>query len=147
MNCGGRDDNKNSAVVSKSDEITIGMIIKKYKSTYKRFTPVYSPAIGEDVLFNMSGFKHLVFKNNRRRPNKVIYSRLVLIPLIKPVIHACEEVVEVRVGSEDVKGERLSVEYRALEARVGKGSARVRVVIKKIGKNGKYYFQSVIKIN
>lgn len=130
-----------------ASEITMNTIIKKYKNSYQKFTPVYSSAIGDDVYFNMSGFKHLIYKNNRRRPNSIIYSRLVLIPLIKPVIHACEETTETRTGVEDVKGEPLKVEYRALEARVGKSSARVRVVVKKIGKNGKYYFQSVMKIN
>ena len=130
-----------------NNKLEFSEIINKYKSNYKRFTPAYSPALGENIFFNMSGFKHLVFKGKHRRPNKVIYSRMVLIPLIKPVINNCDKIVETRNRTENIKGTRLNVEYRALEARVGKSSARVRVVVKKIGKNGKYYFQSVMKYN
>ena len=129
------------------NELAMSQIINKYKATYKKFKPTYSPALDEDIHFNMSGFKHLIFKGKHRRPNKVIYSRMVLVPLIKPVIHRCNKVTEVRKAVEGVKGQKLEVKYCALEARVGKSSARVRVVVKKIGKNGKYYFQSIMKIN
>ena len=129
------------------NQISISQIIAKYENAYKRFTPTHSPAIGEDIYFNMSGFKHLIFKGKHRRPNKIIYSRMVLIPLIKPVIHSCQKEVEIRHAIEDVKGKPLSVTYYALEARVGKSSTRVRVVVKKIGKNGKFYFQSIMKYN
>ena len=133
--------------LSSQNELPISQIIDKYKTSYKRFKPTYSPALDEDIQFNMSGFKHLVFKGKHRRPNKVIYSRMVLIPLIKPVIHECNKITETREVIENVKGKKLKVKYCALEAKVGKSSTRVRVVVKKIGKNGKYYFQSVMKYN
>ena len=120
-------------------------IVSKYKIMYKNYTPVYSLALGEMVYFNMAGFKHLIFKRGHRRPNRVIYSRMVLVSLIKPVIHASENVIEVRTGVEIMKGLEVKVKYCALEARVGKSSTRVRVVVKKIGDNGKYYFQSIMK--
>ena len=129
------------------NEIPINMIISKYEKSYKRFTPIYSQAINEEIYFNMAGFKHLIFKGKHRRPNKVIYSRMVLIPLIKPVIHNCQKETEIRQAIETIKGKELPVTYYALEARVGKSSTRVRVVIKKIGKNGKFYFQSIMKYN
>ena len=138
---------KNRRPYPVSDELTISQIIDKYKSSYRHLKPVYSPALGETIQFNMSGFKHLIFKGKHRRPNKIIYSRMVLIPLIKPVIRNCNKITEIRSGIEDVKGKKLKVKYCALEARVGKSSTRVRVVVKKIGKNGKYYFQSVMKYN
>lgn len=132
---------------SNQNEISINQIINKYKATYKRLTPIYSPAIGEEIVFGMSGFKHLLFKNKHRRPNKVIYSRMILIPLIKPVIHNCQEPTDKRTTTETIEGKPTKATYYALEARVGKSSTRVRVVIKKIGKNGKYHFQSVMKYN
>ncbi|MBR0372850.1 hypothetical protein IJH72_02850 [Candidatus Saccharibacteria bacterium] len=113
------------------NEIPINQIIKKYEKTYKRLTPIKSPAINEDIYFNMPGFKHLIFKNKHRRPNKVIYSRMVLIPLIKPVICNCQKPVEKRILTEKIEGKTIKVTYYALEARVGKSSTRVRVVVKK----------------
>lgn len=66
-------------------------LIEKYRAEYKKLSPIYSEAIGEKVHFNMFGFKHLVFKGKHRRETKVIFNRLVLIPLIAPVIRNCAE--------------------------------------------------------
>ena len=95
----------------------------------------------------MSGFNHLIFKKGHRRKNDVIYTRMVLIPLIKPVIKNCEEVTEIRKRTERIGNKDVKVVYRALEARVGKSSTRVKVVTKRIGDKGKYYFQSIMKYN
>ncbi len=60
-----------------SDErIPTSDYIGKYKAMYKLLKPIYSKAIGDKVYFNMPGFKHLVFKNNRRRDTKAILNRL-----------------------------------------------------------------------
>ena len=40
---------------------------------------------------------------------------------------------------------KVEVIYHALEARVGRKSVRIRVVVRKIGKLGKYYFFSIMK--
>ena len=130
-----------------TNELGIQEIISKYKTIYKRIKPVSSPAIGDEVHFNMPGFKHLIFKGKHRRDNKTIYNRLVLVPLIKPVIENCDEETEVRVRRELIDGKKTKVTYYALEARVGKSEVRVRVVTRKIGENGKHYFQSVMKFN
>lgn len=78
---------------------SIREVIEKYKAIYQKLQPVYSPALNEKVFFNMSGFKHLVFKKHHRRNSKVIY----------------------------------------------KSSARIKVVVRKNGIKGKYYFQSIMK--
>ncbi|MBR2543346.1 hypothetical protein IKF03_02005 [Candidatus Saccharibacteria bacterium] len=122
-------------------------VIEKYKNFYNRLTPIYSDAIKEQVYFNMAGFKHLIFKNKHRRKNSEIYNRMVLIPLIRPVIRKCKNEIETRIREEIIDGKEVVVEYKALEAKVGKSSTRVRVVIKKIGKKGRYYFQSIMKYN
>lgn len=72
---------------------------------------------------------------------------MVLIPLIKPVIRKCTKVTETRTRIEKVNDKETKATYKALEARVGKSSTRVKVVIKKSGENGKYYFQSIMKYN
>ncbi len=71
------------------ERIITSEYIDKYKNMYKYLKPIYSKAIGDKVYFNMPGFKHLVFKGGHRRTTRTILNRLVLIPLIAPVIHNC----------------------------------------------------------
>lgn len=130
--------------VSKLD---LSGVVSKYKAIYQKITPVYSEAIGDKVYFNMRGFKHLIFKNKHRRANEAIYNRLVLIPLIVPVIKNCKEEVEIRIKREEIDGKSVRVTYFALESRVGNSDARVRVVTRKVGEKGKHYFQSIMKYN
>ena len=120
-------------------------LVDKYRAEYQKLRPIKSKAIGEKVYFNMPGFKHLVFKGKHRRQSSAIFNRLVLIPLIAPVIHNCEEEVEVRIRNEVIDGKKVKVTYYALEAHVGKDSVRVRVVTRKVGEKGKHYFQSIMK--
>lgn len=120
-------------------------LVEKYRAKYERIKPTYSRAIGEKVFFNVFGFKHLIFKGKHRREAKVIFDRLVLVPLIVPVINKCEEEIEIRIRRETIEGKKTKVTYYALESYVGKENVRVRVVTRKIGENGKHYFQSVMK--
>lgn len=120
-------------------------LIKKYRAEYQSLRPIFSRAIGDDVHFNMPGFKHLIFKGKHRRETASIFNRLVLIPLIAPVIRNCEEEVEVRIRKEMIDGKKIKVTYYALEAHVGKNSVRVRVVTRKVGEKGDHYFQSIMK--
>lgn len=128
-----------------SDRVTTSEYIGRYKAIYKTLKPIHSKAIGEKVYFNMPGFKHLIFKGKHRRETKAILNRLVLIPLIAPVIHNCHEEFEIRIRKEIIDGKKVEVTYYALEAHVGKDSVRVRVVTRKVGKNGQHYFQSIMK--
>lgn len=127
------------------DRLPMKEVIDKYRSEYRKLSPTHSNAIGELIHFNMNGFKHLLFKGKHRRENKAIMNRLVLIPLIIPVIRNCDEETEIRVRRETIDGKRVRVTYYALEARVGKSSARVRVITRKVGEKGKHYFQSIMK--
>lgn len=120
-------------------------LLAKYRAEYIKLKPIHSKAIGEKVYFNMPGFKHLIFKGKHRRETAAIFNRLVLVPLIAPVIHNCSEEVEIRIRNEVVDGKKVKVTYYALEAHVGKDSVRVRVVTRKVGKKGKHYFQSIMK--
>lgn len=120
-------------------------LIAKYRAEYAKLKPIQSKAIGDKVYFNMFGFKHLIFKGKHRRDTKAVFNRLVLVPLIAPVIHNCDEEVEIRVRREVIKGIKVKVTYYALEAHVGKDSVRVRVVTRKVGEKGRHYFQSIMK--
>jgi hypothetical protein len=120
-------------------------LVAKYRSEYIKLKPIGSKAIGEDVHFNMVGFKHLIFKGRHRRETAAIFNRLVLIPLIAPVIYNCSEEVEIRIKREVVDGKKVKVTYYALESHVGKASVRVRVITRKVGREGKHYFHSIMK--
>jgi hypothetical protein len=127
------------------EKLPIEDIIKKYRVEYSCLRSVYSRAIGEKVYFNMFGFKHLIFKGKHRRENKTLFNRLILIPLIVPVIKNCNREMEIRQRYEVIRGKEVRVTYYALESKVGKGAVRVRVVTRKVGDKGKHYFQSIMK--
>jgi hypothetical protein len=127
------------------DKSTTHELITKYKSIFKNLKPILSPATNEIIYFNMTGFKHLVFKGKHRREKVAIYNRLVLIPLIIPVLRNSEEIIETRVRNEYMNDKKVKVTYLALEAYVGKDSVRVRVIVRKIGEKGHFYFYSVMK--
>ena len=93
----------------------------------------------------MAGFKHLIFKGKHRRETKTVVNRLVLVPLIFPVINNCEEEIEIRIRREIIDGKKIKVTYFALESYVGKDNTRVRVITRRVGKDGKHYFQSIMK--
>lgn len=120
-------------------------LVTKYRAEYAKLKPIHSKAIGDKVHFNMFGFKHLIFKGKHRRDTRTIFNRLVLVPLIAPVIHNCDEEVEIRVRREVIDGKKVKVTYYALQAHVGKDSVRVRVVTRKVGEKGQHYFQSIMK--
>ena len=128
-----------------SERITTKELIAKYRSSYSHIKPVKSPAIKDTVYFNMYGFKHLVFKGKHRRESQAIFNRLVLVPLIAPVIHKSDEAQEIRIRKEIIDGKKVKVIYHALEAHVGKDSVKVRVITRKVGKKGRHYFHSVMK--
>jgi hypothetical protein len=128
-----------------TERIKTSELVQKYKEIYQALKPIHSVPIGEDVHFNMFGFKHLIFKGQHRRETAAIYNRLVLVPLIAPVIRTCDEIVETRIRREFIDGKKVQVTYHALEAKVGKDSVRVRVVTRKVGEAGRHYFQSIMK--
>jgi hypothetical protein len=128
-----------------TERIPTKELIAKYKAIYTLLKPLRSRAIDADIHFNMPGFKHLIFKGKHRRETAAIYNRLVLVPLIAPVIHNCNEVIETRIRREFIDGKKVLVTYNALEARVGKDNPRVRVITRKVGESGKHYFQSIMK--
>lgn len=127
------------------EHITTEELVTKYRNSYRRIKPVESPAIKDIVYFNIYGFKHLIYKGKHRRESKAIFNRLVLVPLIAPVIHNCDEAQEIRIRKEIIDGKKITVTYHALEAHVGKDSVKVRVITRKVGKKGRHYFHSVMK--
>ena len=119
--------------------------ITRYRTLYARIGAVQCEPLGFRVAFTMVGFKHLVYKGNRRRPKHIFKSRLKLIPLAVPVLKNAIEVVETRIKKEEHYGQRCDVRYDALEAVVSKSNIRVRVIVRTIGKQGTPHFFSIMR--
>ncbi len=119
--------------------------IDRYRRIYDGINSVNSKCLDKRVVFTTPGFKHLVYKGGRRRPNKVIKSRLKLISLAVPVLKNSSEVIETRIRKENHYGQRLEIKYEAVEAVVSKSQIRVRVVVRTIGKKGTPHFFSIMK--
>jgi hypothetical protein len=65
--------------------------------------------------------------------------------MVISVLRNSEEIIETRVRNEYMNDKKVKVTYLALEAYVGKDSVRVRVIVRKIGEKGHFYFYSVMK--
>lgn len=125
--------------------LSVKIFIAKYSEIYKNIQPLYSPAICETIYFNGAGFRHLIYKNKHRRKAKIILGRLVLVPLIIPVIENCEKIVETHFRCQVIDHQKVSVVYHALEAKVGRSRIKARLIARKLGKQGKNYFHSIMK--
>jgi hypothetical protein len=115
------------------------------KRHYSSLTIVYCPALQSHVNFSSDGFYHMIFSSNRRRRNvSEQYSRLALIPLIKPVLKNAKKIDEARIEeNKKLRGEKIETCF-ALVENVGKRNVRVKVIVRKTG-NGKFYFHSVMR--
>ncbi len=107
------------------------------RKDYNTWKPIYCAAIGEQVFFNAKGFKHLRFRTDGtpRNPKESIY-KLSLLPLVRSVIYKAVEIDEYRKGK---------IEYWGIVARVGKGSHKVKVILRRVGA-GNIHFWSVMKL-
>lgn len=125
---------------------TMASYISKYRLIYKSLNPVYSTALKSTVYFTSEGFNHLLFKHGHRRPNKEIQYRLPLIKLIIPVIKNCTSISKAIIEKERKTSKSTIVYFYELSHIVGrKEPARVKVIVRKRGTQGKFHFLSVMK--
>jgi len=120
--------------------------IQRYRAIYQQLKPVNSPALKSKIIFTSEGFNHLLFKHGHRRTIKQIRYRLPLIKLIIPTIKSCDSVIKILETQEKYKHRLIDVTYIELSAIVSsKSPAKIKLVIKKRGLKGKYFFFSVMK--
>lgn len=119
----------------------------KSKTHYFNLSQVYCPALKANVTFNSDGFYHMLFKSNReKRTVAVQHSRLVLVPLLKPVLMKAKTIKETRVIEVKIAGVTKVQTCYALIEYVGNGhDAKVKVVVRKTGSGG-YFFHSAMKL-
>jgi hypothetical protein len=115
----------------------------KMKDLYTEISsPVFCNVLNVDVYFNAGGFFHLRYDGSqRKRKVKEEYNKLSLLPLVIPTIkHADKMVEEVR----EISGKKIY--YWGIIAIVGKSNARIKVILKRNGENGKVFFWSVMRL-
>jgi hypothetical protein len=130
------------------DNAKFGELKKKYRVMYFKLDSVYCPVLKSRVKFNSDGFYHMLFKNSReKRTVNAQYGRLILIPLLKPVLRCAKRIHETRIEEIKVRSIPKVQTCHALIEYVGDDlDAKVKVVVRQIG-NGSYYFHSAMKMN
>ena len=114
---------------------------------YNSIGRVYSPVLHSEVHFNAEGYRHLIYKSNRKkRTVREQCYKLKLFSLVIPVIKNAESVGKWRFSGE--QGSTNDVQHYALVHKVGKKPVPIRVIIKRTG-DGQFNFHSVMmeKIN
>ena len=97
-------------------------VILKYRFIYGRIS---SNLKNWPITFSSTGFKHLIYSNNKRRPLKDIRHRVSFIPLIPEILEACPEPIEIRGQKEKRGGEVIPVRYYAYETNTSEGRIRL----------------------
>ena len=123
----------------------------RIRTEYKKTKSVYCPCLGEDVMFNADGFRHLFSHvSGKRRIVKEQMYKLVLFPLAKRVIAEAKKVdihreKYVRIRRKKSVGEK-KVEYWALSGCVDKRKiVKVKVILRRVG-DGNVIFWSIMRI-
>ncbi|MCR4277399.1 MAG: hypothetical protein NUV80_03025 [Candidatus Berkelbacteria bacterium] len=121
-------------------------LLNERRAWYKDVGSVYCPCLKTDIVFNSKGFHHLRYDGfGKARSVKECTYRLGLLPLVIPVIKNAKSVYKY-TPPDYVKSADKFVEYWALRETVGKQSARVTVILRKVG-TGNITFHSVMKQN
>lgn len=112
-------------------------------------TPVHCKCLNQDVYFNSRGFHHLLYDGSgKARTLDQARSRLVLIPLILPVIQNAVNTSYQKIYARKNRkksSESVMIEMWGLEASVGKSKAKIKVILRR-EENSKIIFWSVMKI-
>lgn len=123
--------------------------IEKARKHYKAIrSPVRCRCLNQEIYFNSDGFNHLI--NNglgSRRLITEIRHKMRLVPLVVPVIKmATDASYEKRMVRKNRKKNAPLViaEFWGITAKVGKSPIAVRVVIKRVGDAGRFFFWSVM---
>lgn len=126
---------------------TTEQYIERWRKEYSKLTPIYCKLINGTINFNSGGFNHLVYKNGRRRPLKVIEDRLPYIPHIPNVILARPILMKPRLQVIKIYGRKREVLCHSFFNRIQtkEGYITIKVVVRKVGDKGEFMFQSVMK--
>lgn len=119
---------------------------------YKSIKSVKCPAFnGEEVFFTSEGFNHILYRiKKQERELRAQLTRFKLLPLAKELLaktntfQECEEYSEQVLVSRHKKKEWRPVFIKDWGFVAVIHNTRVKVVVKRVGKNGQRQFHSVI---
>jgi len=122
------------------------------ENQYKLTEPTNCPYLKNRVNFNASGLEHLKFKDTKERPrNKyeqyIRFKLFYLVPEILRKSHTLQGYWETKEWERQKRHgvwEKILIDIKYYEFIAVIGKARIKVIIKKIEKEGSYIFWSVI---
>jgi hypothetical protein len=115
---------------------TFRSLLNLRRKEYKKWGPVHSSALGEDISFTMRGFKHLRFHlNNQLRNSREIIHKMNLLPFVRTILENATEIESYRKIRE--------IEYWSFIGTPNGSNRLVRVVVRRVG-DGKIHFWSVM---
>lgn len=118
---------------------------------YQGIGRIFSPVLGEEIIFPSEGFNHIVFKNARsERDRSSQITRFKLLPLAIKLIKVSTTFQEFEETLKDFKiksfkkkmRQSKSVKYWGIIAIIE--GRKIKVIIRQIGENGNKHFWSVI---
>lgn len=122
--------------------------IERWRKQYSGLKPLHSKLINARISFTSEGFNHLIYSGGRRRPLRVIEDRLPYVSGITNVILDNPILQPPRKEIIEVYGKKREVVFYTFLNNVRSNQGKVltvKVVVRKIGDNGDYIFQSVMK--
>ncbi len=117
---------------------------------YKTIGSVFCPYLGEKIVFNIKGFKHLKFKSDKQaRPYKDQYPRLRLLSLAPEVLkksHTIQGIWKIKrleAQKTNSRWEHIAKDVVYYEFIAVLENVRIKVILKEVS-GGEKHFWSVI---
>ena len=119
---------------------------KSAKEFYKTIDCAWCPALNDYIVFNQSGFQHLMRKRGRSRSKKEQKRRFALLLFVENIIRDKNITVQheknnilhsAKIGSKRIFKTTMAKFWRITAKRNGK---IVKIVIRQIGNHGKHFF-------
>lgn len=124
--------------------VSIHELKKKARAEYRKIKSVQCPVLDETVYFTSEGFNHLIYETyNRPRTISEQYMKLKCLDYAPAVVRNATRIKEVRKVRIKKKGQwKKAVQYGLVhEVKPGR---KIRVIVEKIGRNGRHRFVSVM---
>ncbi len=118
-------------------------LLETSQSKYNSIGKVFCPVLNSYVYFTAEGYRHLIYKTNRKKRNVAEQClKLELFGLVIPVIKYADSIQTWRFAGE--QGGVHDVQHYALVRAVGKSPIEIRVIIKRAN-DGQFNFHSVMR--
>lgn len=118
----------------------IGSLISKSKIYYYLLKSVTSPQLGQTIVFNRYGWKHLIYdSSDRRRNNKDIELRLFLLRDAKSILRSTTNPV---ITTSKYNKNSLETKYYEFYGKSKHSNHYIKVIVRQIGE-GNYHFFSI----